>query len=101
MQVIRIAGVAKVAHLDGRTIERQDRIFVRSENAFYPTVDTYMHFVYKQTWKPGSTLMCTCGSVAGVFRYDAYGKYYSTNKGGMVCCVNHMQTGYHADGTAE
>lgn len=100
-EVIRIAGRAKTAHLEGKTIDRQEVIFVKSDNAVYPTVDTYMHFVYRQTWKPGSTLMCTCGSPAGVFRYDAYGKYYSVNKGAMICCVQHMQTGQHADGTRE
>lgn len=101
MEIIKIAGRAKVAHLDGKTIERQDYIFVKSDNATYPTVDTYSHFVYKQTWKLGSSLMCTCGGPAAVFRYDAYRKYYSTNKGGMIACISHMNTGRHADGSTE
>lgn len=100
-EVIRIAGRAKIAHLDGKTIYRDDVIFVKSDNAVYPAVDTYMHFVYRQDWKPGSHLMCTCGSPAGVFRYEAYGKYYSVNMGGMVCCVQHINTGQHADGSRE
>lgn len=100
-EIVKVAGKARVAHLDGKTIYREERVFVRSDNAVYPTVDTYAHFVYKQDWKLGSTLMCTCGSPAAVFRYDAYGKYYSTNMGGLVCCVAHMQQGVHADGSTE
>ncbi len=70
-QIVKVAGRAKIAHLDGKTIERPSAILVKSDNAVYPTVDTYAHFVYKQSWKLGSTLMCTCGSVAGVFDYNA------------------------------
>lgn len=101
MNILKVAGRAKVAYLDGKTIERPEIILVKSDNAVYPTIDTFTHFVYKQTWKPGSSLMCTCGSPAGVFTFEAYGKYYSRNQGKLVCCIQHIQTGRHADGMTE
>lgn len=99
--VIRIEGRAKIAHMDGRTIYRPDHILVKSDNAVYPVIDTWMHFVYRQNWKHGPMLMCTCGSPAGVYQYDAYGKYYSRNMGSLVCCIAHMEYGHHADGSRE
>lgn len=101
MEIIRVAGRAHVAHLDGKTIYRPETILVKSDNAVYRTIDTYMHFVYRQNWKLGPMLMCTCGSAAGVFDYNAYGKYYSRNQGKLVCCIAHMENGMHADGTTE
>ena len=98
-QVIRVHGTAKIAHLDGERIDRRDLIFVRSEGGWFYTIDTDNHFVYRQTKKFGSSLMCTCGSVAGVFNYEAYARYTSTNRGRIVACVNHMQTGKHGDGS--
>lgn len=99
-QVIRVYGTAKIARLDGERIERQDMIFVKSEGGWFYTIDTDNHFVYRQTKKFGSSLMCTCGGMAGIFNYDAYEKYSSTNRGRIIACVTHMQTRRHADGSS-
>ena len=99
-KIIRIHGRAKVAHLDGERIDREDVVFVKSEGGWFQTIDTDNHFVYRQTKKFGSSLMCTCGGAAGLFQYEAYMKYYSTNKGRIVACITHMNTGKHGDGSS-
>jgi len=99
-KVIRVYGTAKVAHLDGERIEREDIIFVDSEKAWFYTIDTDNHFVFRQGRRRGSTLMCTCGGSAGIFMYDAYMKYSSTNRGRIIACITHMNTGLHADGSS-
>lgn len=98
-KVIRVYGRAKVAHLDGERIDRQDVIFVPSEKNWFQTIDTDNHFVYRQGKKIGSSLLCTCGSNAGIFAYDAYMKYDSTNKGRLIACISHMNSGKHGDGS--
>ena len=98
-KIIRIYGRAKVAHLDGERIDREDVIYVPSEKGWYQTIDTDNHFVYRQTKKFGSSLMCTCGSAAGIFMYDAYMKFSSINRGRIVACVTHMNTSKHGDGS--
>lgn len=98
-KVIRVYGKAKRANFMGETIEREEIIFVRSEGGWFRCIDTQDHFVYRRTrGTTGSTLMCTCGSPAGIFGYEAYRRFQSTNIGRIVCCVLHMQTGRHADG---
>lgn len=99
--IIKVAGRARVAFVDGKRVERPDKIFVGSERQWFETVDTYSHFVYKQDWKMGSTLMCTCGSAAGIYNYEAYRKYYSSYQGRLVCCNSFMQNGVHGDGSTE
>jgi hypothetical protein len=98
-KVIRVYGKAKVANLQGETIEREDVIFVPSERGHFRTIDTQDHFVYRRKHGTvGSTLMCTCGSIAGIFGFEAYSQFQSTNMGRLICCVTHMNTGRHADG---
>ena len=101
IQIIKVAGRAKTAFPDGRRIERPDKIFVKSEGYWFKTCDTHAHFVYKQDWKQGSTLMCTCGSTAGVYQYEAYKRFYSSYQGRLVCCNSFIQTGVHGDGSHE
>lgn len=99
--IIRVAGRAKRANVHGETIYREDLIFVPSERAWFRAIDTYDHFVYRRRRGTfGSTLMCTCGSPAGIFHYDAYSRFQSANMGRLVACIQHMQTGKHGDGTA-
>ena len=100
IKVIKVAGRAKRANLDGETIEREDEIFVPSYRSWFRTLDTHDHFVYRQRHKLGATLLCSCGSDAGIFQYDAYQRFMSTNKGQVVACVSLIQYGRHADGTS-
>ena len=97
-KVIRVYGKARRANFQGDTIEREDVIFVRQEG-WLRAIDTQDHFVYRRRkGTVGSVLMCTWGSAAGVFGFEAYRQFQSTNMGRMVCCVTHMNTGKHADG---
>ena len=47
----------------------------------------------------GSTLMCTCGSQAAAFGYDAYKQYSSWMGERVLGCIMHFQQGHHADGS--
>lgn len=99
-KIIRVYGKAKRANFQGETIEREDVIYIRSEGGLFRTIDTQDHFVYRRTrGTVGSTLMCTCGSIAGIFGFEAYRQFQSTNMGRIVCCVSHMNTKQHADGS--
>jgi hypothetical protein len=99
-KVIRVYGKAKRANFQGETIEREDLIFVPSERGWFRTIDTFDHFVYRRTrGTSGSTLMCTCGSAAAIFGFEAYGQFQSTNMGRIVCCITQMNTKQHADGS--
>lgn len=99
MQIIKFMGRAKRANLNGELIEREDTIFVPSEKSWFRTIETYDHFVYRRKKGTfGSTLMCSCGSPAGIFNYDAYSQFQSENMGRLVCCIIHMQSGRHSDG---
>ena len=99
-KVIKVYGRAKVAHLQGERFDREGTIFVPSEKAWFETIDTDNHFVYRQGKRSGSSLMCTCGGSAGIFQYDAYMKFSSVNRGRIIACITHMNTGKHADGSS-
>jgi hypothetical protein len=99
-KVIHVHGRAKVAYLEGERIDREEDVFVPSEQGWFKTIDTDNHFVYRQGKRKGSTLMCTCGGIAGIFMYDAYRKFSSINRGRIVACVEHMNSGIHSDGSS-
>lgn len=100
-RVIHIHGRAKVAYVDGKRVDREDAVFVKSERGWFPAIDSDNHFVYRQDWKLGSSLMCTCGSSAGIYLYDAYMRFTSINKGRMICCNSFIQNeGRHGDGSS-
>lgn len=84
---------------NGDLVERQDRIVVPSHRASYPCVEYDNHFIYRQTSTIGSSLMCTCGSAAGTFGYDAYKKYMSYAGEFVLGCIHHLEYGKHADGS--
>jgi hypothetical protein len=99
-KVIRVYGKAKRANFQGETIEREEIIFVPSERGWFRTIETYDHFVYRRTrGTSGSTLMCTCGGIAGIFGWEAYRQFNLPNMGRIICCVSHMNQGQHADGS--
>jgi len=85
--------------LSGDIIERPDKIFVPSYQAVFPVLDYDNHFIYYDPTHMGSTLMCTCGSAAAAFGYDAYKKYCSYMGERVLGCIQHLQTGGHADGS--
>jgi hypothetical protein len=89
----------KARLLDGSIVEREDKIYVPSYGMVYPCLDYDNHFVYYKK-QLGSTLMCTCGSQAAAFGYDAYKKYCSYMGERVIGCIVHLQTGRHGDGSS-
>lgn len=98
--VIKTYGKARHVNLNGEMIDREDMIFVRSEGGWFRIIDTVEHFCFRRKkGTTGSTLMCSCGSIAGIFGYDAYRQFQSENMGKLICCVTYVHTRRHADGT--
>lgn len=96
---------------DGIVVERQ-------EYFFFPEISTKMvravpyelHFVYEdKSHKRGRwTLMCTCGSPAGIISYKDVNNLMSPTLGELLlCCLAHNSSkdntgiGRHADGSTE
>lgn len=102
IRVVKILGKAYRANVDGEMIYRQEDTFIPSEKGWFRQMETENHFCYRRKrGTTGSTLMCTCGGIAGVFNYDAYQKFYDKPRGRLLCCVTLMQTGKHADQIGE
>lgn len=93
---------------DGLKVERQDKLWFPNEGRFVACAPDDQHFCYIDPsekigrWSP----MCTCGSPAGVFGYNAYARYASpttkhesTMPGELVVCLSYVNTGKHADGS--
>ena len=99
-KVIRIQGRARRAYDEGKEIYREDKIYVPSERAWFYTIDTDNHFVYRQDWRIGSSLVCSCGSTGGIYLPDVYMRFTSINRGRLICCNAMMQTGKHSDGSS-
>ena len=89
--------------LSGHKVKREQAIYLKSHEAAYAVLPTAMHFVYKDpTVIRGSTLLCTCGAVGGVFGREAYRKLTSVNYGNdVISCHHYIQYGKHADGSHE
>lgn len=98
MKIIKHYGRPMEAVVNGDTVRREDRIFLRSHRAWYETMPYDNHFIY-ETNNFGSSVMCTCGATAVVVNYEVYKDLYS-NHGAMLVCSFHMQTGKHADGSS-
>ena len=100
--VIKIAGRAKRANLQGETFEREEEIYVPSYRQWFKQLDTYSHFCYYlKNNRLGATMQCSCGSDAAIFHYDAYSRFRSTYMGDVIACTSLMQFGRHADGSTE
>lgn len=97
--IVKVVGRAVRANLAGKTIERQDVIFVPSERGWFRIIDTQEHFCYRQNQFVGPTLMCTCGSTANIYNFDAYRQFQGTNMGRIICCQSLIESRHHADGT--
>lgn len=100
-KVIRIYNKARIAYVDGETIERQNEIFIPSYRQWYRTIEEDpTHFSYYRRSGLGSTMMCTCGSPAAIYNYDVYGRFTSVNRGQVIACIHYMEHGRHADGVS-
>lgn len=98
-QIIKHHGrPVRATGLDGGEITREDRIFLASHQDWYPTLDYYDHFVYYKK-QLGSTLMCTCGSQAGVVGYEAYRKFASYQGPNVIACLYYTEHKSHVDGS--
>jgi len=88
--------------LSGHHVHREERMFIPTHSQWFPILQTSMHFCYRDPTVPrGSTLMCTCGSSAGIFGYEAYKKYNSYVGNEVVACTEFIQQGHHSDGSHE
>jgi len=93
---------------DGFTVYRQDKLWIETEGRFVACAPDDQHFCYIDPsnkigrWSP----MCTCGSMAGIYGYNAYAKhaspttrFESTVPGELVVCIHYIEHGKHADGS--
>lgn len=88
--------------LSGHQVIRQEAIYLKSHERAYVCLPTSMHFVYHDpTVIRGSTLLCTCGSAAGVFGYEGYKRWSSFIATEVIACNSFIQGGVHADGSHE
>ena len=88
--------------LSGHQVVRQEAIYLNSHERAYQVLPTSMHFVYHDpTVSRGSTLLCTCGSSAGVFGYEGYKRWSSFIATEIIACSEFIQQGKHADGSHE
>ena len=85
---------------EGVKVTRQTSLFVPSYEKTFMCAPYTDHFIYRDPSKKVGrwTLMCTCGSAAGIVGYDAY-KQDASPQGAMIVCLIHAQFGSHQDGT--
>lgn len=89
----------KAKTLSGKWVERQDQIYVPSHREVYPVLDYDTHFIYRDGENLGSTLLCTCGSPAGVIGYEGYKRFASYRGMNVIACIYYTNHGHHADGS--
>jgi len=89
----------KAKDVDGRTIEREDRIYLPLYKQWFNVLEYDSHFVYVTDKIGSASLMCTCGSAAAAVGYSSY-KQYSSFKGiQAIACLHYTSYGTHADGS--
>ena len=84
---------------NGTVVERQDAIYVSSYREVFKCLDYDTHFLYYDGNHIGSTLMCTCGSHAGVIGYNGYKRFASYQGPQVLACMYYTNNGCHADGS--
>ena len=96
---------------DGIKIERQEYFFFPEfSNSLIRATPYELHFIFEDKSKKRGrwTLMCTCGSPAGIVSYKDMNGLMSPTLGELViCCLAHNSSknnvgiGRHADGSTE
>lgn len=97
--VVKVAGKARRANVDGETVLREELIYVPSERSWVRQLDTYDHFCYYNKRKLGATMLCSCGSQANIYGYEAYRQFQSVNMGRVIACMSLVENKHHADGS--
>jgi len=88
--------------LHGDPVERQEQIFLPSYREWLPVLQTSMHFCFRDPSVPrGTTLFCTCGSMASIFGYEGYKHVNSFMGIQVISCHHYIQYGVHSDGSHE
>lgn len=106
--VVRVAGQAKKATLfDNTVVHRKEIIeFWMGEQLTRVRIAPYYnHFCYVTPKHIlGWSLLCTCGSMAGVVGFNQYKKDGSPTSGGdgleageLLVCLSHAESGRHSD----
>lgn len=110
--VVRVAGIPQKATLfDGTVVHRQEILeFWMGEQIKRVRGAPYDNHLVYVTPKHilGWSLMCSCGSMAGLVGYNVYRKDASATAGGdglvpgeLVVCLSHAgESGRHADGSS-
>jgi len=96
---------------DGLVVERQEYFFFPEFSSRLIRATPYeLHFIFEDKSKKVGrwTLMCTCGSPAGIVSYKDMNGLMSPTLGELViCCLAHNSSkdntgvGRHADGSSE
>ena len=89
----------KARTLSGKWVERQDQIYVPSHREVFPVLEYDNHFIYYDGDHIGSTLLCTCGSQAGVIGYEGYKEFASYQGQNVIACMHYTDKKCHADGS--
>lgn len=98
-KIVRNVGDLNKVVADGITYTRQQQIHIPDMGTF-ACAPYDNHFVYRdRTNRIGWKLFCTCGGAAVVAGYEAYKKDASA-QGQMILCLQHANTGRHADGSS-
>lgn len=98
--IVRNVGTVKHSrNVDGEEITRQDRVFLPSANQWYACMPYDNQFIYRSRRK-GSSVLCTCGSIAVTVGYHVYKQWVSYMGNEILVCQYHMNSGKHADGSS-
>ena len=89
----------KAIDVDGHEIHKESEIYMDLYKQKFPVLDYDNHFVYRTDKVGSASIMCTCGSFAGVVGYRAYKQFSSYIGPEVVACIQHINTGYHSDGS--
>lgn len=105
VKIIKQAGTpVSATTLDGKIVERLDKIFLPAFGKSVACAPYDNHFVYHRRDIKGWALYCTCGGPAVIVGYNAYKNDASPSTEGdvmgeLLVCYFHAANGKHADGS--